>query len=144
MQGRPKSAATVAVDAVLARAGFGDDSLLAHATSEQNLAQAVVDLVRSGVEQVFALDVDFRAAQFFAEAPGVIQRRRPACVVFQQVVEFRMERGVLFRFLIRLLDFLQRGHEDLRDVASAVRSEMARGVGLGSDHAASLSACNAA
>ena len=49
-------------DAVLARAGFGDDAALAHAPGEQRLAEAVVDLVRAGVEQVFALDVDLRAA----------------------------------------------------------------------------------
>ncbi len=46
-------------DAVLARAGFGDDAAFAHAAREQRLAETVVDLVRAGVEQVFALDVDF-------------------------------------------------------------------------------------
>ena len=50
-------------DAVLARAGFGDDAVLAHAAGEQRLAEAVVDFVRAGVEQVFALDVELRAAE---------------------------------------------------------------------------------
>ena len=49
-------------DAVLAGAGFGDHALLAHALDEQALAEAVVDLVRAGVEQVFALEIDFCAA----------------------------------------------------------------------------------
>ena len=52
-------------DAVLARAGLGDDALLAHAPGEQRLAQAVVDLVRAGVQQVLALELDVRAAQSF-------------------------------------------------------------------------------
>jgi hypothetical protein len=48
---------------VLARAGLGDDAALAHAPRQQRLAQAVVDLVRAGVQQVFALEPDARAAQ---------------------------------------------------------------------------------
>ncbi len=52
--------------AVLARAGFRDDAPLAHAPREQRLPQAVVDLVRAGVQQVFALEVDPRAAQVLA------------------------------------------------------------------------------
>jgi hypothetical protein len=49
--------------AVLARAGLGDDAFLAHAPRQQRLAQAVVDLVRAGVEQVFPLEVDLGAAE---------------------------------------------------------------------------------
>ena len=51
--------------AVLARAGLGDDALLAHAPRQQRLAQAVVDLVRAGVQQVFALEINLRAARAF-------------------------------------------------------------------------------
>ena len=40
---------------VLARAGLGDDPLLAHAAREQGLAEHVVDLVRTGVGEVLAL-----------------------------------------------------------------------------------------
>ena len=49
-------------DSVLAGAGFGDHAVLAHALDEQTLAEAVVDFVRAGVEQVFALEIDFCAA----------------------------------------------------------------------------------
>ena len=42
-------------DAMLARAGLGDDARLAHAPGEQDLADAIVDFVRAGVEQVLAL-----------------------------------------------------------------------------------------
>ena len=47
-------------DAVLAGAGFGDDAGLAHAPGEQDLADGVVDFMRAGVEQVFALEINFR------------------------------------------------------------------------------------
>ncbi len=63
----PKSAQTVAVATPCwPGAGFGDDALLAHAPREQRLAERVVDLVRAGVEQVFALEVDLGAAEDFA------------------------------------------------------------------------------
>ena len=68
-------------DAVLSRAGFGDDALLAHAPGEQRLPQAVVDLVRAGVQQVFALEINLRAAQRFAQALREVQRRGAAGVV---------------------------------------------------------------
>ena len=55
--------------AVLAGAGFGDDAPLAHAPGQQRLAQAVVDLVRAGVQQVLALQVDARAAQLLGQPP---------------------------------------------------------------------------
>ena len=82
-------------DAVLARAGFGDDALLAHAPGEQDLAERVVDLVRAGVQEVFALEINFRAAEFFGQAFGEIKRRGPPGEIGEQRGEFRLERGVL-------------------------------------------------
>ncbi len=48
-------------NAMLPGAGLGDDALRAHAPRQQGLAQRVVDLVRAGVRQVFALEPDLRA-----------------------------------------------------------------------------------
>ena len=56
-------------DAVLAGAGLGDDPLLAHAAGEQDLAEHVVHLVRAGVVQLVALEVDLGAAGRRAAAP---------------------------------------------------------------------------
>jgi hypothetical protein len=47
---------------VLAGTGLGDDAGLAHALGQHGLADGVVDLVRAGVVQVFALEQDLRAA----------------------------------------------------------------------------------
>src|SRR3990172_8771801 len=49
-------------DAVLAGTGLGDDAALAHVAREQGLADGVVDFVRAGVVQVFALQINARAA----------------------------------------------------------------------------------
>ena len=55
-------------DAVLAGASFGDDARLAHFYGEQTLADGVIDFVRAGMEQIFALDVDARAAKMRGQA----------------------------------------------------------------------------
>ena len=81
-------------DAVLARAGLGDDPGLAHALGQQRLAEHVVDLVRAGVVEVLALEQDPRPARVLGEPSGVGQRRRAAGVVALQAVELGEELGV--------------------------------------------------
>ena len=53
-------------DAMHAGAGLGDDALLAHAPRQQDLAEHIVHLVRAGVIELFALEIDLGAA---AERP---------------------------------------------------------------------------
>ena len=55
-------------DAVLAGAGLGDDAGLAHALGEQDLAEAIVDLVRAGVVELLALEIDLGAAEMLRSA----------------------------------------------------------------------------
>ena len=81
----PKRAATVA------GAGLGDDAGLAHALGKQDLTEAIVDLVRTGVVQLVALEIDLCAAQFFRQALGEIKRARPASIMGIQMRQFRLE-----------------------------------------------------
>ena len=69
---------------MLAGARLGDDALLAHALGEQDLAERVVDLVRAGVEQVFALEINLRAAELAGQPLRKIERRGPAGVIVEQ------------------------------------------------------------
>ena len=78
-------------DAVLAGAGLGDDAALAHAPREQDLADAVVDLVRAGVVQLVALQVELGAAEMPGQPLGEIQRARPADIMLEVVVELGLE-----------------------------------------------------
>ena len=78
--------------AVLPGAGLRDDAPLAHAHRQQRLAEAVIDLVRAGVQQVFALDVNARAAEIFGEARGKLQRRGPPREISQQSSSSRANR----------------------------------------------------
>src|SRR5580704_17684642 len=58
---------------VLPSAGFSDDARLAHFHCEQALANGVVDFVRAGVEQIFALKVDSRATEMRSKARSELQ-----------------------------------------------------------------------
>jgi len=49
---------------VLARAGSATNARLAHFFSRAGPGDGVVDFVRAGVEQIFALEADAGAAQF--------------------------------------------------------------------------------
>ena len=57
----------------LSGTGFGNDPLLAHFLCQQDLSQHVVDLVGTGVVQVFPLQVDLAAAQISGHAVCIVQ-----------------------------------------------------------------------
>ncbi len=117
--------------AVLARAGLGDHAPLAHAAGEQDLAEHGVDLVRAGVVELVALEVDFRAAQTFGETLREPQRARAAHIVLQQPPPLVVEARVAPRRLVGALDIEDEWHQRLGDVAAAEAAELARGVGAG-------------
>ena len=122
----PKRAATVAVATpMLAGAGFRDHSPLTHAPGEQRLANGIVNFVRAGVIQIFALQIDSRATHSLAPTLGVVQRRRAPHVVLQIVVEFGAELRISGIALVRRFEFGQRTHQSLGDELSAIGAEMA-------------------
>jgi hypothetical protein len=109
--------------AVLAGAGLGDDARLAHALGDQRLADGVVDLVRAGVIEVFALEQDARAADVLRQTLGVIDRAGPADVVLQVAIELGDEFRIFAQAQVGLGQFGQRRHQGLGDVAAAVVAE---------------------
>ena len=118
-------------DAVLAGAGFGDDAGLVHFYGEQALADGIVDFVRAGVEEIFALEVDARAAEMFCQALGELERGRAADEIFEERVELSLECWVGFRELVGALEFEERDHEGFGNVAAAVGAEASGGLGGG-------------
>ena len=60
-------------DAMLPGPGLGDDARLSHPLREQRLADGVVDLVRAGVVEVFALEIDSRPAAELGQPLGEIE-----------------------------------------------------------------------
>ncbi len=81
-------------DAVLASPGLGDHAGLVHPLRQHHLADGVVDLVRTGVVQILALQVDLGASGVFRQPLGVKQGRRAADVVLQITVQPRLKLGV--------------------------------------------------
>src|SRR5690606_25568565 len=116
-------------NAVHAGAGLGDDALLAHAPRQEDLADTVVDLVRAGVVQLLALEVDLRAAAVLGQAFGEIQRGRAADVVALEVGEFLGDLGVLLGLLVFGGQLVDQRHQGFGDVLAAERAEQAAGVG---------------
>ena len=110
-------------DAVLAGARLGDDALLAHAPGEQDLAEHIVDLVRAGVIELVALEIDFRAAELLGQALGEIERARAAHVMLEEMIELGLERRVGLGGPVGLLQRQDQRHQRLGDEASAINAE---------------------
>ena len=112
---------------MLAGAGLGDDALLAHATREQRLPEHVVDLVRTGVVEVLALEVDARSPTLGGEAAGERERAGPAGVRALEFGELQAERRVHQRRVEGGLQLVEGGGERLWHEPSAVRTEVPSG-----------------
>ncbi len=111
---------------VLACARFRDDARLAHFHGQQALADGVVDFVRAGVQQIFAFEIDARAAKFFSEPRSELQRRRAAGEILQKILESRLKRGIQLRSFIGALELEKRHHQCFGNVASSVGPKAAR------------------
>ncbi len=112
-------------DTVLACAGFRDDARFAHSDGKNTLTDSVIDFVRAGMEKIFALEVNARAAESCGEARGELQRRGAASEILEEILEFGLEGGIAFSLFVGALEFLERDHEGFRDVATAVGAETA-------------------
>ena len=116
--------------AMLARAGLGDDTGLAHALGQQTLADGVVDLVGAQMVEVFALEPDLRAAQLLAEVAAVEDRAGTTGKVQQQALHLLREFGVGQGFLEGLVQFVQAGLDGIGHILAAVRTKEALAVRL--------------
>ena len=116
-------------DAVLSGAGFGDDALFSHAAGKQDLADHVVDLVRAGVVELLALEIDLGAAEFFGQPLGEIERARAPDIMLEQMIELGLERGIGLCLLIGLLELKDQRHQRFGHEPSAVNAEASALVG---------------
>ena len=96
---------------MLASARFGQHLGLAHVLGQQRLAQAVVDFVRPGVVQVFALQVDVRAALAIGQTLGIKNRAGPTHVVRVQICQFFLKGRGLADLFVGDVDIVHHGLE---------------------------------
>src|SRR6185369_13746262 len=92
--------------------------------------QGVVDLVRARVRQVFALQEYPRAARLGRQPPRLVERRWPADVVGQQVIELGEEGLILTDAVVLALELLDRRHERLGHEPAAERAVVSACVGV--------------
>ena len=108
--------------AVLAGSGLGDDPRLPHPPGQERLAHRVVDLVRAGVCEVLALQID-APADPLREPRRQVERRGSADVVAEEPVQLGPEARVLARLAPGLGQLVKRRDQDLGHVAASVGAE---------------------
>ena len=116
---------------MLARAGFGDDPGLAHAAREQDLAEAIVDLVAAGMVQLVALEIDLGAAEVLRQSLGEIEGAGSAGVVLVEIGQFGPESRIILRLGIGGVQFQDQRHQGLGDEPPAIEAEEAAIIGAG-------------
>src|SRR6185503_4733444 len=104
-------------DAVLTGPGLGDDPALPEPPGEDDLTERVVDLVRAGVVQVLALEVDPPAG---CEPLNQRDRRRATDVRPAELVQLRAIGGVVLGLLPSGGQLLECGDQRLGDVPAPV------------------------
>ena len=124
-------------NAMLASTCFCDDPRFAHTNGKQNLANAVVDLVRTSVVQFVALEPDLRAfarwrvlAHFIGQALGIIKRRGATDIMFKQIVKLRSKSRVLFCGAVFAFKVEHERHKRFGHIAPAELAKMATFVRL--------------
>ena len=122
--------------AVHARAGLGDDALFAHAFCQQCLTHRAVDLVRTGMIQIFAFQIDLRAAQMFGQTFGVINGAGTTNIMLQLIRQLGFEFGIVLIAQILHRQFCHGGNQGLRHISAAELAEVTCQVGKVITHCA--------
>ncbi len=81
--------------------------------------------MRAGVEEVFAFEINLRAAQHAREPFGKVKGRWPATKLFEVIIQLALKIRVVLRAEVFLLQFLKGVHQCLRHEPATVRAEVA-------------------
>ena len=104
--------------AVLSGSSLGDDACFSKGSREEDLSDGVVDFVRPGVVEVFALEIDAGTISL-AEASRMVEGTGASDVVAQEGLKFALERFAFDDFAVARLEFSDGGSKDFGDVGSA-------------------------
>ena len=102
-------------------------SMLAHALDQQRLSQAIVDFVRAGVKQVFPLEINPGATEFFRKPLREKQSCGTAGISAQELVQPALKAAVTPGLFVVSLQFFKRSHERLGDIAPAIDAKTSDG-----------------
>ena len=104
---------------MLTCSGLRDYTGLAHLLRKESLTEYVVYLVRTGVVQILALEVDLRAAEILCHLLSVVEQGRSAGVLAQQGVQLVVELLVVLVEFVSVLKLVYFIHERFGDILSA-------------------------
>ena len=104
--------------AMLSGSRFCYDAPLAHLPCQQNLSYGVVYLVRTGVVEVFALEIE-PAAVLLAHPACKIQGRGSAHIVAQQSMILGAELLAVYYGAVALSELLHAAVEDFRNIGTS-------------------------
>ena len=99
--------------------GLGDDAPLSHTLGQERLAEAVINLVRTRVVEVLALEIDASPTQVLGQTPSESQGARTPGILGQLAVELGGECGVRHGLVIGALQLEKQRHQGLGDEAAA-------------------------
>src|SRR5690606_20990870 len=87
-------------------------------------SDAVIDLVRARMIEIFALEPDLRTAKLLGPSSGMVDGARTPHEMLQFVGEFVLKIGIVAVFLVRVLELVQRMNQRFRDERTAVLAKM--------------------
>ena len=105
---------------MLAGTGLGDDAFLTHALGKDGLTKGIVNLMSTGMEQIFTLQENLCLAVMLRELLGIVEHGRTTCILLQDTLEVSDKLRVILVPIISLFQFVQDRHYRLRYILSAV------------------------
>src|SRR5690606_40142779 len=100
-------------DAVLARAGLGNDARFSHPPSKKDLTDRVVDLVGPRVAKILALQIDPRSPELGGKPLAECEGGRSADIFAQQLAALGLKGGTEPRFPLGAPQYRAPRHEHL-------------------------------
>src|SRR5439155_463426 len=105
---------------------FSNDPPSPHFLGKESLAESIVDLVGTAMQEVLSLQVDSSPSNMPSQIGSKIERCWSSSESVQPARQLFLEGGVVREPVVRFLKCSQRLHQSLRDILPAVFSELAR------------------
>ena len=108
---------------MLSRASFRDDAGLTHFLSQQALSQRVINLMCSGMIQIFSLQIDFGSAQILCHLLRVVEKGWTVGIIIQQVLQFCLKIRIVFIEIVSFFQSMNFIHQCFRNILSSKRTK---------------------
>ena len=118
-------------DTMLPGPGLGNDAFFTETFRENDLAESIIDLVRAGVEEVFALQVDAGTTEHFRPAFRKVKGSFPSAKFGEEAIELFLKDRISLGAVVFLGQRVEGRDEGLGNESTAEGAEMSARVGKG-------------